>query len=146
MRVAQIRNPTNDTRLSRKQRGGQDWQGRIFRTADLNGARKPTAAVDENFIHISPTGNVSHLNNRFSKKCRGNFFPPGPKEAPRFDRFRSPRPAFRRDAGAPASAQSVRVSIHHRARWRKLRPPDRVTLRGKACRGLVSRRKEDSRR
>ena len=51
---------------SSEQRGGEDWQRRIFRAADLNGTGKPTAAVNENFIHISRTGNVSHLNNRFS--------------------------------------------------------------------------------
>src|SRR5437870_10523165 len=84
MRVAQIGNPTNDTRLSSEQRGGQDWQRRILRAADLDRTRKRMAAVDENFIHTSQTGNVSHLNNRFSKKCRGNFFPPGSKEALRF--------------------------------------------------------------
>ncbi len=126
----------NDARFAREQRRGQDWQRRIFRAADLNRTGEPVAAVNENFIHTSQTGNVSHLNNRFSNKCRGNFFPPRSKEAPRPGRFRSPKPAFPRDAGATAPAQPVRVSIHHHAPWRKLRLPDRLKLRATECAGL----------
>src|SRR5437867_937581 len=84
----------NDARFPREQCGGEDWQRRIFRAADLDRSRKRMAAVNENFIHTSQTGNVSHLNNRVSKKCRGNFFPPEQKKAARSDRFRSPMPAF----------------------------------------------------
>src|SRR5213592_4819509 len=145
MRVAQIGNPTNDTRLSSEQRGGQDWQRRILRAADLDGTGKRMAAVNENFIHTSQTGNVSHLNNRSWNKCRGNFFPPGPKKAPRSDRFLFPGPVFHPRGVATAPAQSIRAPTHRLARWRKAQVPDHVELLGKECGGLVLRCKEDSR-
>src|SRR6266571_8525746 len=132
----------NDARFAREQGRGQNWQRGIFRAAHLDRPGERMAAVDENLIHTSQKGIASHLNNRFSNKCRGNFSPPSPKEAHRFGRFRSPRPAFLPAEAAMVPVQSVRELIHYRTRWQRLRPPDRVTLRGKACRGLVSRRKE----
>src|SRR5213079_312268 len=135
----------NDARFAREQRRGQNRQRRIFRAADLDRTRERMAAVNQNLIHTWQKEIVLYLNNRFSNKCRGNFFPPGSKEAPRPGRFRSPKPAFPRDAGATAPAQPVRVSIHHHAPWRKLRLPDRLKLRATECAGLVSRYKEDLR-
>src|SRR6266404_490619 len=135
----------NDARFAREQRGGQDWQRRILRAADLDGTRKRMAAVNKDFIHISQTGNVSHLNNRSWNKCRGNFFPPGPKKAPRSDRFQSPAPAFHRAEAATAPAQSAHAPTHRPAHRRTTQFPDHATLRGKEYGGLVLGCKEDSR-
>src|SRR5206468_7325034 len=129
-----------------EQRRGQDRQRRIFGAADLDGTGKRMAAVNKDFIHTSQTGTVSPLNNRFLNKCRGNFFPPGPKEAPRSGRVLFPEPAFHRAGAEMAPAQSVRAPAHRLARWRKAPPPDHVKLRGKECGALVLRCKEDSRR
>ena len=52
-------------------------------------------AVDEDLIHTWQKGTVSRRYNRFLNKCRGNFFPPEPKEAPRSGQARFPRPAAR---------------------------------------------------
>src|SRR5437016_3146249 len=136
----------NDARFAREQCGGQNRQRGIFRATDLDGTGKRMAAVNENLIHTWQIGTVSHLNNRFSNKCRGNFLPPGPKKAHHSGRFRSLTLAFHRAEAATAPAQSSRAPTHRLARWRKARPLDRVRPRGKACGGLVSRRKEDSRR
>src|SRR5437899_13105786 len=114
----------NDARFAREQRCGQNRQRGIFRAADLNRSGKPMAAVNEHFIHTSQTGNVSHLNNRFSKKCRGNVFLPEHKKANRSDRFRSPMPPFLPVEAAMVAVQSVRALTHHRTTWPKPRPPD----------------------
>src|SRR5437667_10326933 len=103
------------------------------------------AAVNENFNPTPPTGNVSNLNYRVSKKCRGNFFPLRSKEAPRFGPFRSPMPAFLPVEGAMVPVQSVRELIHHLGCWRKPRPPDRAKPHGNECAALVSRPTEDLR-
>src|SRR2546429_1206331 len=99
----------NDARFAREQRGGENWQQRILRAAHLDGAGKRVAAVNENLIHTSRTGNVLHLSNRFLKKYRGIFFPPMPKEELRSGRFQSPGPAFRPGGAATARAQSTRA-------------------------------------
>src|SRR6266513_267547 len=109
----------NDARFAREQGRGQNWQRGIFRAAHLDRPGERMAAVDENLIHTLQEGNVSHLNNRFSNKCRGNFFPPGPKEAPRFGRFRSPGPAFHRVAGSLAPSATAGSCKTSRERvWR----------------------------
>src|SRR5947207_14871483 len=136
----------NDARFAREQRGSQDWQRRIFRAADLNRTGKRMAAVNENFIHTSQTGNVSHLNNRFSNKCRGNFFPPRSKEAPRSDRARSPGPAFHPGEGAPVLAQSMRAPTRRRAPRQKALLPGRAKPRVKDYVDLAPRCREGSRR
>src|SRR5437899_7401256 len=133
----------NDARFPREQCGGEDWQRRIFRAADLDRSRKRMAAVNENFIHTSQTGNVSHLNNRFSKKCRGNFFPPEQKKATRSDRFRSPMPAFLPVEGAMVPVQSVRELIHHSGSCGKRRPPSRAKRHGKEGPGFGRSQTED---
>src|SRR5947199_10020869 len=102
----------NDARFPREQCGGEDWQRRIFRAADLDRSRKRMAAVNENFSHTSQTGNVSPLNNRFSKKCRGDFFPSEQKNAARSDRFRSPTPAFLPVDRAMVPVHSVREPVN----------------------------------
>src|SRR3982750_1580220 len=43
--VTQIGHPMNDTRFPGEQRRRQDWQGRFFRSAALDGTRKRMAAV-----------------------------------------------------------------------------------------------------
>src|SRR4029453_18475161 len=96
MRVAEIGHAVNDTRFSSEQGRGQDRQRRILRAADLDRTRKRMTAVDENLIHTWQKGTVSRRYNRSSNKCRGNFFPSGPKEGPRFGRALFPRPAFHR--------------------------------------------------
>src|SRR5881397_4306495 len=97
----------NDARFAREQRRGENGQRRILRAADLDGTRKRMTAVNEDLIHTWQKGTVSHLNNRFLNKCRGNFFPPGPKEGPRFGRFLFPGPAVHRTGAEMAPAQSV---------------------------------------
>src|SRR5882724_3822016 len=145
MCVAQVRHAMNDTGLSSEQCRRQDGKRRIFRAADLNGTRKRMAAVDEDLIHTWQKGTVSHLNNRFSNKCLGNFFPPGPKEGARFGRVRFPRPAIHRAEGGMAPVQSVQAPTHRPARWRKARPRGRAELRAKEYGAAVLRCKEGSR-
>src|SRR6266496_5031578 len=96
MRVAEIGHAVNDTRFSSEQGRGQDRQRRILRAADLDRTRKRMTAVDENLIHTWQKGTVSRRYNSSSHKCRGNFFPSGPKEGPRFGRALFPEPAFHR--------------------------------------------------
>src|SRR6266508_1731703 len=96
MRVAQVGHTVNDTRFSSEQRSSQDRQRRILRAADLDRTGKRITAVDEDLIHTWQKGTVSRRYNRSLSKCRGNFFPPGPKEAPRFERVLFPEPAFHR--------------------------------------------------
>src|SRR5438093_2781623 len=103
------------------------------------------AAVNKDFIHTSRTGNVSHLNNRSGNECRGNFFPPVPKEGRRSGLVLFPRPVFHPGGVATAPAQSIRAPTRRLARWRKAQLPDHVKLLGKECGGLVLRCKEDSR-
>src|SRR5207248_7871309 len=134
----------NDARFAREQGRGQNWQRGIFRATHLDRPGERMAAVNENLIHILQKGIASHLNNRFSNKCRGNFFPPSPKEAPRSGRFRSPTPAFLPAEAAMVPVQSVRALLRLLGCWRKLRPPDRAKPRGKECAALVSRHTEDS--
>src|SRR6476661_6415046 len=105
MRIAQVGYAVNDTRLPSQQRRGQDRERRILRAADFDGTGKRMAAMDEDLIHTWQKGTVSHLNNRFLNKCRGNFFPSEPKEDPRSDRVLFPRPAFHRVEGAAALVQ-----------------------------------------
>ena len=64
MRVTEIRDAVQDAWLPREQRRGQNRQGGIFRSTDLDRAGKRMAAVNQNFIHISQRGIVSHRNNR----------------------------------------------------------------------------------
>src|SRR5437762_12075773 len=102
MRVAQVRYPVNDARLPSEQRRGQNRQRGIFRTAHLDRARERIAAVNKNLIHTWQTEIVFYLNNRFSNKCRRNFFPPIWKESLRSAPARFPTPAFRPGEAAPA--------------------------------------------
>src|SRR6266480_4638524 len=102
------------------------------------------ATVNENLIHTCQRGIVSYLNNRFSTKCRGNFYPPKSKEAPRSGRPQFPGPAFRRDETALAPVQLVYAAIRRRARRRRAHLPDRARLHAKAYVDLVPRYKEGS--
>src|SRR6516225_8073024 len=104
------------------------------------------APVNKNLIHTWQTGNVSHLNNRFLNKCRGNFFPPASKKARCPGRFRLPRPATHRVEAATGPAQSVPAPTHRREYQRTPQSSDRAELRAKAFRRFLLRRKEDSRR
>src|SRR5438477_9148786 len=122
----------NDARFAREQRRGENGQRRILRAADLDGTRKRMTAVNEDLIHTWQKGTVSYLNNRFLNKCRGNFFPPRPKEALRPGRPQFPGPAFRLGEAACGTAQSICPPIRPRAGRRKARPPDRVRLHVKA--------------
>src|SRR5207244_12572539 len=93
MRVTEVGHAVNNTRLSSEQRRGQDRQRGIFRAANLDRTGKRITAVDEDLIHTWQKGTVSRRYNRSSNKCRGNFFPSGPKEAPGPDRVLFPEPA-----------------------------------------------------
>src|SRR5438067_9336299 len=135
----------NDARLPSEQRRGQDRERGIFRTAHLDRTRERTTAVNEDFIHTWQRGIVVYLNNRFSDKCRGNFFPPIWKEALRSGPARFPRPAFRPSAGVPAPAQSVPAPIRRPARRRRAQLPDRAKPRAKAYVDLAPRYREGSR-
>src|SRR5436309_8207309 len=135
----------NDARFAREQGRGQDWQRRILRAADLDRTRKRMAAVNENLIHTLQKGIASHLNNRSSNKCRGNFFPPGPKEAPRSDRVLFPEPAFHQAEAASELDQSARAPARRLAHRQTAQFPDHAILRAKECAGPASRCKEDSR-
>ena len=74
MCVAQVGHAVNNARLPGQQRRGEDRQRGIFRAADLDRTGKRMAAVDENLIHTWQKGTVSRRYNRYSNKCRGNFF------------------------------------------------------------------------
>src|SRR6266699_690990 len=101
----------NDARFAREQRRGQNGQRGIFRTAHLDRARERMAAVNTNLIHTWQTEIVFYLNNRFSNKCRGNFFPPMSKKAPRSGRGRFPKRASRPAEDEAVPARSGRGSI-----------------------------------
>src|SRR5206468_9910163 len=131
MRVAQVRYTMNDARLPSEQRRGQDRQRGIFRTAHLDRTRERMAAVNKNLIHTWQTEIVFYLNNRFSNKCRGNFFPPMWKKALHSGQFQSPRPAFRPGEAAPAPDQSVPALIRRHARQQKAQLPGRAKPRAK---------------
>src|SRR4029453_1758108 len=103
------------------------------------------AAVDEELIHTWQKGTVSRRYNRSSNKCRGNFFPPGPKEGPRSGQALFPRPTAHQVEAGTAPAQSARARAHRPAHQRITQPPDRAKLLAKECAGPVWRRKEDSR-
>src|SRR6266571_5509442 len=102
MRVTEVGHAVNNTRLSSEQRRGQNRQRGIFRAADFDRTGKRITAVDEDLIHTWQKGTVSRRYNRSSNKCRGNFFPSGPKEAPRSDRVLFPEPAFHQAEAAMA--------------------------------------------
>ena len=136
----------NDARFAREQRRGQNRQRRIFRAADLDRTRERMAAVNQNLIHTWQKEIVLYLNNRFSNKCRGNFFPPRSKEAPRSDRARSPGPAFHPGEGAPVLAQSMRAPTRRRAPRQKALLPGRAKPRVKDYVDLAPRCREGSRR
>src|SRR5438093_13038478 len=96
MRVAEVGHAVNNTRLSSEQRRGQGRQRGMFRAADLDRTGKRITAVDEDLIHTWQKGTVSRRYNRSSNKCRGNFFPPEPKEAHLSGRGLFPEPTFHR--------------------------------------------------
>src|SRR5436190_6995046 len=146
MRVTEVGHAVNNTRLSSEQRRGQDRQRGIFRAANLDRTGKRITAVDEDLIHTWQKGTVSRRYNRSSNKCRGNFFPPGPKEGSRFGRVLFPAPAFQQAGAAMALDQSTRVPAHHPAYRRTMKLLDRAILRAKECAGPASICKEDSRR
>src|SRR4026209_2401919 len=145
MRVAQVGNAMNNARLSSEQRCGQDRQRGIFRAADFDRTGKRITAVDEDLIHTWQKGTVSRRYNRFLKKCRGNFFPPGPKEAPRSGQARFPRPTVRQVEAGTAPDQSARAPTHRLAHQRITQPPGRAKLRAKEYAGPVWKCKEDLR-
>src|SRR5205823_579064 len=145
MRVAQVWHAVNNTRLPSEQRRGQDRQRRIFRAADLDRTRKRMAAVDEDLIHTWQKGIVSRRYNRSSNKCRGNFFPPEPKETHLSGRVLFPRPASHRVEAVMERWRSVRAPAHRLAPRRITRFPDHATLLAKECAGLASRCREGSR-
>src|SRR5713101_6191449 len=120
----------NDARFTREQGRGQNRQRGIFRTAHLDRTRERMAAVNTNLIHTWQTEIVFYLNNRFSNKCRGNFFPPMSKKAPRSGPGRFPGPANPPVEDA-ASVQSVRRLVRRLSRRRRGRPPDRAGPRAK---------------
>ena len=74
IRVAQIGHPPDRAGLAREQRGRQNRQGRILRTADLDRTAQRMSSVDPNLIHIWLTENAGYLNNPFSIQCRDNSF------------------------------------------------------------------------
>src|SRR6266508_4542541 len=145
MRVAQIGHTMNDTWLSSEQRRGQDGQRRIFRAADLDRTGKRTTAVNEDLIHTWQKGTVSRRYNRSSNKCRGNFFPPEPKETHLSGRALFLRPASHRGQAAMAPPRSGRALTRRPPYLQKAQPPDRAILRAKVCAAPASRCKEDSR-
>src|SRR5438067_13184008 len=145
MRIAQVGYAMNDAWLPSEQRRGQDRQGGIFRTAHLDRTRERTATVNEDLIHTWQRGIVVYLNNRFSNKCRGNFFPPMSKKAFRSGLARLLTPAFRPGAGALAPAQSIPATTRRRTRRKRARPPGRARLRGIEYFDLALRCREGSR-
>src|SRR6267154_4160161 len=99
-------------------------------------------AVDENLIHTWQKGTVSRRYNRSSNKCRGNFFPPEPKEASRSDRALFPRPAAHRSGAVLGPEQSVRAPARRLVFRRTVKLPDRAILHAKEYAGPASRYKE----
>src|SRR5438552_416539 len=136
----------NDARFAREQRRGQNRQRRVFRAAHLDRTGERMAAVNKDLIHTWQKEIVVYLNNRFSNKCRGNFFPPRSKETARSGRSQSPGPAFHPGEGAPGPAQSMRAPARRRAPRKTARPQDRAKPRAKEYVDLAPRCREDSRR
>ncbi len=119
----------------------------FFEPLTFDRTGKATAAVHQNFIHTSRTGNVSHLSNPFQSKCRGNFFRPMPTRSAslwpipissaNIPPGRSQRRRLRNQFLAPARP---------RARLRKAQLQDRAKLREKGFAVVPSRCREDLRR
>src|SRR5205823_13465159 len=101
-------------------------------------------AVNEDLIHTWQKGIVSRRYNRSSNKCRGNFFPPEPKEAPRSDRALFPGPAFHPVEAAMAPVRSIHTPARRPACRRTAQLPDHLILRAKVCAGHAWRYKGDS--
>src|SRR5437762_3629686 len=101
-------------------------------------------AVNEDLIHTWEKGIVSRRYNRSSNKCRGNFFPPEPKEAHLPRRGLFPEPTFHRAGVGLGLDQSAHAPAHRPAHRRTAQLPDHATLRAKECAGLALRYKEDS--
>src|SRR5438094_4454973 len=101
-------------------------------------------AVNEDLIHTWQKGIVSRRYNRSSNKCRGNFFPPEPKESPRFDRALFPGPAFHLVEVAMAPVRPIPAPTRRPAYRRTAQLPDHLILRAKVCAGPAWRYKEDS--
>src|ERR1700730_5268886 len=101
-------------------------------------------AVDEDLIHTWQKGTVSRRYNRSSNKCRGNFFPSGPKEAPGPDRVLFPERAYRPVGAALGLDQSAHAPAHRLAHRQTAQLPDHAILLAKECAGLAMRCKEDS--
>src|SRR4029453_3867370 len=99
-------------------------------------------AVDEDLIHTWQKGTVLRRYNRSSNKCRGNFFPSGPKETPGSDRVLFPEPAHHPVGAALRLYPSGRVRAHRPAYLRTTQFPDRAILRAKGCAGPALRCKE----
>src|SRR5262245_65906512 len=131
MGIAQIGYAVDDTRFSGEQRGGQDRQRRILRAADLDGTRKRIAAVNEDLIHTWQKGTVSRRYNRSPSKCRGNFFPPGPKEATRSVSALFPMPALHPAEAAMTPDQSTRIPDNRPPHHRTKPPPNHANTRAR---------------
>src|SRR5437667_10177043 len=101
-------------------------------------------AVNEDLIHTWQKGIVSRRYNRSSNKCRGNFFPPEPKESHLSGRGLFPEPTFHRAGVGLELDQSARAPAHRPAHRRPAPLPDHATLRARVCAGLALRCTEDS--
>src|SRR5438046_10393630 len=96
-------------------------------------------AVNEDLIHTWQKGIVSRRYNRSSNKCRGNFFPPEPKEAHLSGRGLFPEPTFHRARVGLGLDCSAHAPAHRPAHRPTAQFPDHATLRAKPLAGLSCR-------
>src|SRR5205807_6864999 len=107
MRVAQVRHAMNRARLPSQQGRGQNGEGGVLRTADLDGTGERIPAMHKYLIHTGRRENAFYLNNRFSPRCRRNFYRVKDQSGPVPGRARSPGRASRWRSDATAWSQSI---------------------------------------
>src|SRR5207249_11119285 len=74
MRIAQVGHAMDRARLTRQQGRGKNGKGGVLRTADLDGTGEGIPAMHKYLIHTGRRENAFYLNNRFSPRCRRNFY------------------------------------------------------------------------
>src|SRR5206468_11232500 len=107
MRVAQVRHAMNRARLPSQQGGGQNGEGGVLRTANLDGTGERIPAMHKYLIHTGRTENAFYLNNRFSPRCRRNFYRAKGRLGRVPGQARSPARASLQRADATARSQSI---------------------------------------
>src|SRR5438132_9057661 len=94
-------------RQPREQGRAKDGKSGVLRTADLDGTGEGIPAMHKYLIHTGQRENAFYLNNRFSPRCRRNFYRAKGRLGRVPGRARSPARATPCGSGAMAPSQSI---------------------------------------